>query len=241
MTLPLPPISLLAGAALFLDFDGTLVDFADRPNAIVVDDSLRALLQALTRKLNGRVAVISGRSLEDLAGHLAIDGLPIVGSHGLETRDSNGAVSQCERPRSLDAVIGAVTGFARLRDLVVEPKPAGIALHFRNRPRDQAAATEFVERLAARHEMTVQRGAMVVELRANGPDKGSIVRQFMAQSPFTSGTPVVMGDDLTDEHAFAAAIDMGGTGILVGDTRPTMAQFRLASVPGARLWLASGL
>jgi len=236
-----PPISLLIDAALFLDFDGTLVDFADRPDTIEIDDSLRALLRALSRKLGGRVAVISGRSLEDLAAHLAIVDLPIAGSHGLETRDSGGILSRCERPAGLDAVIGAVADFARRRGLVAEPKPSGIALHFRNRPQDRAAAAEFVEGLAAQHGLTVQQGAMVVELRPSGPNKGSIVRQFMAQPPFTCGRPVVIGDDLTDEHAFAAGIDLGGTGILVGEPRPTKAPFRLPSVSAVRKWLESGL
>lgn len=241
MNLSFPPVSLLVDASLFLDLDGTLIEFADRPDAIEVGEPLRDLLRALIVKFNGRVAVISGRSLSDLSDRLAIADLSAAGSHGLESRRSVGRVERFPVPEGLAAVIAEACDYARRHDLVAEPKPSGIALHFRSDPAAEAGAVALFDRLASRHGLIVQRGAMVVELRPPGPDKGSIVRQFMAEPPFSAGSPVVVGDDLTDEDAFAAGLALGGTGILVGADRPTAARFRLPSVSAVRQWLRSAL
>ena len=78
---------------------------------------------------------------------------------------------------------------------------------------------------------------MVVELRTPGPDKGDSLRLFMAQAPFADATPVMVGDDMTDEHAFAAAADLGGWSVLVGDPRPTAALYRLPDPAAVLAWL----
>ncbi len=235
--LPPPPPGLIDGASLFLDFDGTLVEFAGAPDGIHVAASLRDELEKLRDRLDGRLAVISGRGLDELGDYLGIAAIGLAGSHGLERRLPDGRCFPAEAPPGLDALIGEARAFAAPRDLIVEPKPAGVALHYRGAPEHEAAVDRFAHELAQAHGLLVQRGAMVRELRPPGWDKGEVLRAFMAEPPFALGRPVMVGDDLTDEHAFAAANALGGASVLVGPERVTAAAYRLASVGAVRDWI----
>lgn len=235
--LPLPPRDLLDDASLFLDLDGTLVDFAATPDGIHVGEPLRDLLADLLDRLGGRVAVISGRSLDDLSGHLSLEGLPLAGSHGMERHGADGVRSRADIPSSVHEARLAAQAFASREGLHAESKPAGVALHFRDRPEAAEAVDSFMTALAGQHGLLVQRGSMVRELRPAGDHKGDVVRAFMGEPPFRSGRPVVVGDDFTDEDAFAAALALGGSAILVGDERPTHARYRLPTVAAVKDWL----
>ncbi|HYD13688.1 MAG TPA: trehalose-phosphatase [Allosphingosinicella sp.] len=235
----LPPLpALIDGAALFLDFDGTLVELADTPDAIAVPAGLAPMLERLRRKLEGRLAIVSGRSLADLERHLPLHGIAFSGSHGLELQLVDGTRLPLSVPIGLDDVRAKVDAFAAARPgLLVEDKPAGIALHYRLAPGEGAAADAFMTALAKERGMTVQRGAMVVELRPTGATKGDALKAFMTEPEFAGARPLFMGDDLTDEHGFAAAAGLGGAGILVGPARDSAARFRLGSVKEAARWL----
>lgn len=232
-----PPDSLLDGAALFLDFDGTLVELAETPAAIRVPPGLAPLLARLKARLDGRLAIVSGRALADLDRHIWPDGVSVSGSHGLETRLTDGTLLPLEIPDGMDEVRARVRDFASTDGLLVEDKPAGVALHYRQAPDEAEAARMFMDALAAEWGLTVQHGAMVAEVRAPGGDKGDAMRAFMAEPPFRGARPVFVGDDLTDEHAFVAAAELGGAGVLVGPMRETAARYRLASVAGVAEWL----
>ena len=237
--LPPPPPNLLDGAALFLDFDGTLVELADAPGAIRVSPDLRPLLKRLRRRLEGRLAIISGRSLADLERHVACGGIAFSGSHGLELRLPDGTALPLSIPAGLEAMRAAVIAFAEGKEgLLVEEKPVGIALHYRLAPAEAQRAETFMAELARAHGMTLQRGQMVVELRPEGATKGDALRAFMTEPDFAGARPVFVGDDLTDEHGFEAAAGLGGAGILVGPDRPTAARFRLATVAAVSDWLS---
>lgn len=235
---PLPPAALLDGAALFLDFDGTLIELAETPDSITVAPHLRELLERLSRRLGGRLALVSGRSIADLDRYVSVPGIPFSGSHGLELRLGDGTLVPLHAPRSLDEVRDRVRRFADERGgLLVENKPAGVALHFRRAPDVARPAIDFMEHLAGEWDLVVQHGNMVVELRPAGADKGDAVRALMVEEPFAGARPVFVGDDLTDEHAFAAVAQMGGAGVLVGQPRPSAALYRLPSVAGVAEWL----
>jgi len=237
MTLPAPPPALLDGAALFLDLDGTLVDFAMTPDGIEVCDRLRGLLRTLQQRLDGRVAVISGRALDDLDSHLDLEGLALAGSHGLERRLADGRHEASDAPASVAAATADAHAFAADHRLIAESKPGGVAVHFRSDPGLEDTVDRFVNRSADRHGLVVQKGSMVRELRAPGRNKGDVVRAFMAEEPFAGGRPIVLGDDFTDEDAFGAAKALGGAGILVGPERKTAARFRLSDVAAVKSWL----
>ncbi|MFN3725179.1 MAG: trehalose-phosphatase [Allosphingosinicella sp.] len=231
-------MALLDGAALFLDFDGTLIELAETPDSITVSADLPRLLERLRDQLHGRLALVSGRALSDLDRYLSISGIPFSGSHGLELRLGDGTLVPLHAPRGLDEVRERVRRFAADRGgLLVEDKPAGVALHFRLSPDAANSAIDFMERLARESDLVVQHGNMVAELRPAGADKGDAVRALMTEEPFKGARPVFVGDDLTDEHAFAAVADMGGAGVLVGPLRETAALYRLPSVAGVAEWL----
>ena len=235
--LPLPPASLLEHAALFLDFDGTLVDFVIDPDKAAVDGRLRSLLERLTARLNGRLAILSGRSLDEVTDRIGLGPIAMAGSHGLERRAFDGRVIRAPTPPGLAVAIDAARAFTEQQGLLLEVKAAGVALHYRDAPHNEPLVDDFARALADRTQLVVQSGKCVRELRVPGADKGDAVRAYMTEPPFASGSPVVMGDDLTDEHAFAAAAALGGCGILVGEPRATAARFRLPSVAATLTYL----
>jgi trehalose 6-phosphate phosphatase len=233
-----PPLTLLHRAALFLDFDGTLVELAEAPDAIRVPGGLADLLLGLAERLGGRLAIVSGRSLADLDRHVRCGGVAMSGSHGLELRLADGTLLPLARPEGLDEARGEIARFAAAADgLLVEEKPASVALHFRQAPERASEAISLMEALAARTGFTVQHGKMVAELRPAGADKGDALRALMREPAFAGARPLFMGDDLTDEHAFEAAAALGGAGILVGPERATAARFRLDGVNEVAEWL----
>jgi len=238
--LPLPPPALLDRASLFLDFDGTLVDFVIDPSAAAADHRLRALLRELWARLDGRLAILSGRSLADLTARLDLTEMAMAGSHGLERRLADGTVTSAPIPPELSIATSAARNFATAHNLLIECKPAGVALHFRDSRHAEPAVDAFARTLAADTGLELQSGSCVRELKVPGADKGDAVRAFMAEPPFIAGSPVVVGDDLTDEHAFIAAIALGGSAVLVGEPRETAAQFRLPTVEATLAWLGKG-
>lgn len=232
-----PPLSF-AGTALFLDFDGTLVELADAPDLIRVPDTLPPLLGRLAERLEGRLAIVSGRAIADLDRHLGRTALAISGSHGFELRLADGRVLAGATPAQLAEVRREVSRFAASSaGLLVEEKPAGIAVHYRQAPREEGRVAAFLAGLAERNGLVLQRGKMVVELRPPGADKGEALRRMMREPPFDGARPLFVGDDLTDEHAFAAAAALDGAGILVGTPRETAARWRLPGVAAVARWL----
>jgi trehalose 6-phosphate phosphatase len=241
--LPPPPSGLLREASLFIDFDGTLVDLVERPDAVIVDDGLRDLLGALGALYDGRLAIVSGRSIAQLdamlgpiAGRLAVSG-----SHGSEHR-WQGLEVRPVRPLALDDATEALRRFAAGHPgAIVEAKSYGVALHYRLTPSVKDAAHDLARRLGETYGLALQSGKMMVELRVAGGDKGGAVRQMMRRPPMSGSRPICLGDDLTDETAFAAARELGGAGILVGPARVTEAVYGLPDVAAVRAWLAGAM
>jgi trehalose 6-phosphate phosphatase len=235
---PPPPLSRLAPRRLFLDFDGTLVELAETPGGIAVPNALKPLLDRLAERLEGRLAIVSGRAVDDLRRHLGASAAVLSGSHGAELHYVDGRHVPVSAPPGLAAARAAVHRFAAGGDgLLIEDKPAGIALHYRLAPERAQEADAFLEALAERSGLALQRGKMVAELRPAGSDKGAALRRLMGEPPFAGARPVFVGDDLTDEDAFRAAAALGGDGVLVGPARPSAARWRLDEVADVTRWL----
>ena len=214
--------------ALFLDFDGTLVDIAATPEAIQVPDDLSRRLHDLADRLDGRLALISGRSLDDVERYLPRLHIARAGSHGIDRRRADGGALDSE-PQAFPAEVQArLSEFAAAAGFTLETKPHGGALHYRSRPELEDEGLQFAQKLAAAHALKVKRGKCVIELVRPGADKGGAVRAFMADPAFAGSLPVFIGDDVTDEDGFAAVGEFGGAGILIGDRTPTLAQYQLA-------------
>jgi trehalose 6-phosphate phosphatase len=238
--MPAPPLTLLDRAALFLDFDGTLIELAESPDAIDVPAHLPDLLGRLSRSLGDRLAIVTGRSLADLERHLPLEGVACAGSHGLEIRLPGGPCVPVAAPEGMAEARARASDFgSRHPGLLIEEKPAGIALHYRRAPAAEAATRSFAAELAESLGWTLQLGKMVAEVRPSGASKGDAMIAILAEPPFAGARPVFVGDDITDEAGFAAAAEAGGAGILVGPERPTAARYRLDSVAALARWLES--
>jgi trehalose 6-phosphate phosphatase len=235
-----PPVDLIRGASLFLDFDGTLVDIADRPDGVIVEDRLRRALSALDQALPGRLAIVTGRPLDEVADLLGIDGISFGGSHGAEMQWPDGRRLEAVPPAWLSPTISRLETFSRDRaGVLVEAKPFGVALHYRQAPDEERACRRFAESLAETSDIHLLNGKMVVELRVPGIDKGAAIQAFMAEAPMAGTRPIMFGDDVTDEAGFIMAGSLGGTGVLVGEDRPSAARYRLPSVARTLAWLES--
>jgi trehalose 6-phosphate phosphatase len=219
-----------------------LVDLADTPEAVSVDDALKQLLGALAVRLEGRVALVSGRSIERLDAFLGGAGsaLGMIGSHGAQTRLPGGNIECPDRPPALDRAARLVADrFAGRAGVFIETKPLGVGIHYRLDPSAEREAHALAEAFAEASGLHVQHGKMMVELRLPGHDKGSAIAVLLGRAPFAGHRPVFLGDDLTDEAGFAACADRGGAGILIGEPRKTRALYRLGGVAEARAWLGA--
>ena len=140
-----------------------------------------------------------------------------------------------------DGVRVAVRSFhdfaAQHPGVIVEDKGVSAGLHYRQAPGVQDKADTLARSIAEETGLKLQPGAMVLELKTPGTDKGTALTAFMQETPFAGSVPVMLGDDLTDEHAFVAARALGGFGVLVGPPRETAARYRLDDVDTVLEWL----
>jgi len=238
VSLPPPKPLRLSEAALFLDIDGTLAPIAARPQDVRPDARRTRLLDKLKEGLEGRLAVVTGRTLADVDRILEGRITCVAAVHGLIRRDCDGALHEPDLHPGLVRATRALHAFA-LRDsgLLVEEKGASVALHFRLARTYAAEARVTAQRLARETGLFLQHGDMVEELRTPGPSKGDSIRGFMETAAFAGMTPVFAGDDVTDEHGFAEVARLGGYGVLVGSPRETHARFGLRNVEDVMAWL----
>jgi trehalose 6-phosphate phosphatase len=241
--LPAPKPLRLGETALFLDLDGTLAPIAARPQDVRPDPRRTSLLERLALRLDGRLAVVSGRTLADVDRILEGCVPAVAAVHGLVRREPGGRVFEARpHPNLTRATEGFRAFAARDAGLIVEEKGGlSVALHFRLTSRHAEAARACARALAAETGLTLQEGDMVEELRTPGANKGDSVRAFMGHAPFAGARPVFVGDVATDEDGFAAAQTLGGVGVGVGAAKPTLAGFRLAGVEAALAWLEAAL
>lgn len=234
-----PPLADLATITLFLDLDGTMLELIDRPDQVMADAALQALLTRLADRMDGRLAVVSGRSIAQLDAILGsvAHRLALSGSHGSEHR-WRGVRAHPVRPSTLDEAHARFQDFADAHaGVLVENKSFGVALHYRMAPAAGAQAQALAAALAERHELHFQPGKMMVELRLPGGDKGKAIAMLMARPPMAGTRPWFVGDDATDEPGFTAVRALGGAGVVVGGRRPTQALYALSDPAAVRHWL----
>jgi trehalose 6-phosphate phosphatase len=233
----LPSIDL-SRSAFFLDIDGTLLDIAPVPQAVVIPDGLIENISRLREKCGGALAVVSGRSLEDIDALFAPLTLAAAALHGAMVRsDPNGPVAHIQRP--IPAELRAeFTALADMPGMFIEDKELTLALHYRLLEDGCLSPTRVaaVERSAAAAGFTLLHGKKVLELKPAGTDKGTALRGFMEKAPFAGRTPVFAGDDVTDGYAFAVLASLNGTGISVGKHFPD-ATYCVDTPAKLRAWL----
>lgn len=228
--------------ALFLDLDGTLAPIEATPALVLPTQRRTRLLAGLTARFGGAVAILSGRTIEEIDRILEDGCTAVSGVHGLTRRTTEGGLIKVLPSHRLDQARIMLGTFAEAHPgLVLEDKVHSLALHYRNAPETAEAVWDVCARLAELDELTVQQGHMVCELRTPGPDKGDSLRAFLSAAPFAGRAPIMVGDDLTDEHGFVAASEHGGFGVLVGPGRRTAARYALSDVEGVLEWLETAL
>ncbi len=231
-------------AALFLDVDGTLLEIAQHPEAVLPTERLVKLMPRLPEVTGGAVALISGRSLEDLDRLFGPLKLPAAAIHGLVRRDARGRVQRTAVGDDwLAAVVARLHRFVAAHSgLLLEDKGISVALHYRQRPDLEAEVEDFVASVRADlpQGAGVLAGRRVFEFKPTAQDKGSAIRAFMTEAPFAGRHPIFVGDDVTDELGFQAVNDLGGTSVKVG-APPTSACWRLDSVADVIRWLEAAI
>jgi trehalose 6-phosphate phosphatase len=227
--------------ALFLDFDGTLVEIAERPEAIIVEPGLSDTLAALRDRLDGALALVSGRSIVTLDGFLKPHRFDAAGLHGVEYR-LVGRLSPCrpeEHPKLRAAIASLPERLPRHPGVLIEDQGCSVVLHWRLAPEHEdevmGLATELAQALGS--EYRLQHGKAVAEILPARASKGGIIEFFLGEQPFAGRIPVFVGDDLTDELGFAVLNRRNGVSVRVGNG-PTIAQRRIETPAALRRCLS---
>lgn len=238
---PEPPAELSAAhVALFLDFDGTLVELAERPELVVVPADLPTILTQLEQRLDGALAIVTGRALGTLDELLAPAQLTVAAAHGTEGRMPGGEAFGPSEAAAAEAdriFAQLASRFAGEPRVILEKKAGAVALHYRQVPELEGQCREAINAVVAEAEgFHIVEGKFVFEARPSGTDKGTAVAALMQLPPFRGRTPVFFGDDRTDEDGFAEVQALGGLGVKVGAGQ-TSAQYRTNSVTSMRALL----
>lgn len=226
--------------ALFLDVDGTILHLRDTPDGVEAGENLLSILEVILGRLAGAVALVSGRSIDNLDDLFKPHRLPTAGLHGLERRDASGTVHKVEEPEALDELRPPLLQLAGTSTkIILEDKGHALAVHYRLDPGLGADIKNQVEELVRpfASDLHVIHGKMVSEIKPWLADKGSAIRDFMGEPPFKSRLPVFIGDDTTDEDGFEYVNKLNGYSIRVGDCAETAARYSLPGVDEVIDWL----
>src|ERR1700676_3779579 len=207
--------------AILLDIDGTLLDLAPTPREVWVPPGLAKTLNRLVEKTSGALALVSGRSLNDIDLIFAPEQFPGVGGHGAEMRLSSDSEAVAVHAPPMDKELKRrLAAIARLSPgILLEDKGYSLALHYRLAPHAERAIYEAISLIRAdlpNAPIEVLPGKCVYEIKHSGFNKASGVTELMNHEPFKGRRPVFIGDDVTDESVFAIIPDFGGLAFSVG-------------------------
>jgi trehalose 6-phosphate phosphatase len=214
----LPPLDQ---TALLLDIDGTLLDLAPTPREVWVPPDLANTLGRLLIRTSGALALVSGRSLNDIDLIFAPEQFPAVGGHGAEMRLSTDSEAVATHAPPMDKELKRrLAAIAKLSPgILLEDKGYSLALHYRLAPHAEKAIYEAVSLIRAdlpNAPIEVLPGKCVCEIKHSGFNKASGVVELMTHEPFKGRRPIFIGDDVTDESVFAIMPDFGGLAFSVG-------------------------
>ena len=227
--------------ALFLDFDGTLAEIAETPDAVVLDPSLPSVLARLRDRLGGALAIISGRPIAFLDRSLGVRQVRRcrIARPRIPHRRASIAVQAGGSPRPAAGVAQLQEKLGVHQGLILEDKGCSVAVHWRLVPEHANFATDiarsFADMLGPAYR--IQYGKAVAEILPATSGKGQVIETFLEEQPYRGRRPVFIGDDLTDENGFEAVNHQGGFSIRIGEGE-TVARRRLASPADLRRCLA---
>jgi trehalose 6-phosphate phosphatase len=228
--------------AVLLDIDGTLLDLAPTPREVWVPPGLSKTLNRLLARTSGALAMVSGRSLNDIDLIFAPDQFPGVGGHGAEMRVGADSESVATHAPPMDKELKRrLAAIAKLSPgILLEDKGYSLALHYRLAPHAEKAIYAAVSLIRAdlpNAPIEVLPGKCVCEIKHSGFNKATGVRELMTHEPFKGRRPLFVGDDVTDETVFAIMAELGGIAFSVGRRAKGVAGY--FDDPGdVRAWLA---
>ncbi len=219
--LPRALIPHLDRCAILLDIDGTLLDLAPTPREVWVPPGLENTLTTLLKKTSGALALVSGRSLNDIDLIFAPQRFPAVGGHGAEMRlDGETAAVAVHAPPLDQELKGKLAAIAKISPgILLEDKGYSLALHYRLAPHAEQSIYDAVAAIRQDHPdapIEVLPGKSVCEIKHAGFTKATGVLELMRHAPFEGRNPVFIGDDVTDETVFAIMPQLRGMAFSVG-------------------------
>jgi trehalose 6-phosphate phosphatase len=213
-----PAVDEARRIALFLDLDGTILDIATAPTAVTTPPDLVETLRSLQDSLWGAVAVLTGRKIAEVDRLLAPLRLPAAGVHGSEIRvEPDGDIASMAEAvpahlrKDVEKLAESHSG------TLFEDKGLSIAVHYRAVPSLEKVLEAELRRILDRHtsRLVLSHGRRVLELVPEQSTKGVALEKMMRLPPFRDRLPVMIGDDMPDETALAAAVGLGGLGLKV--------------------------
>ena len=226
--------------ALFLDVDGTLLDIAATPDSVVVPEGLAKLLGRLSEGLDGALAIITGRRLQDIDTLLAPEKLVGAGVHGAQLRTTpSGAITSVAAPIS-EAIVAKLTRLVeQWPGVFIELKGPGLAIHYRQAPALEAEVISALRSHLASHanDLVILPGKKLFEVIPAGYSKGKVLATLAALPSFQNRVPIMIGDDVGDEPAFKAAEQMSGHALKVAGEHFGHQGVDLEGPAGVLTWL----
>jgi len=204
--------------ALFLDCDGTLLDIAPTPNEVRVPPGLVELLTQISKHLDGALAVLTGRQLAEIDTLLAPAMFVGAGVHGSELRTiPGGAIARVATTLPSSLVQEVMRRTQKLPGIIAEPKGPGLAVHYRQAPHLKESLEAELRALLSQFPdgLVLSPGRKLFEIVPAGHSKGTALEEILALPAFAGRRPIMIGDDMGDIPAFAAAHRYGGTGLRV--------------------------
>ena len=233
--------------SLFLDFDGTLVDIVEKPEAVAVDPALPAVLAQLKQRLGGALALVSGRPISFLDARFRPHRFDAAGLHGTEHRIA-GRHSPCrpeDHPALREAVDKLYAALETHPGILIEDKGCSVAIHWRMAPHQADFARETAQTMveALGPDYRIQSGKAVAEILPASSGKGPVIETFLQAEPYRGRCPIFIGDDVTDENGFKSVNAHDGLSVRVGPGA-TVAQARVGTPAALRhslqIWADGG-
>ena len=235
ITRPSPPL-IGANNALFLDFDGTLAALQDDPETVQLPETSRSAIIAFADQLGGAVAIVTGRDIRDIDRRVPRS-IWRAGGHGVEICAPNQPPAPEAQPAPSELSEGFADVIAPFDEVWCEPKGPIIAVHYRQNPEAKDALGTALHAVVERLDgYKLQAGKMVFEAKPVNANKGKAVAALMREAVFADRTPIMLGDDVTDEDGFKAVHELGGFAVKVGEG-DSVAEFGLASTHDVSEWL----
>ena len=236
----MPPLISLRECAVFLDFDGTLAEIAQRPSSVRVAPETHTILRSVFETTNGSVAIVSGRPLAEIDTLLKPFILSVAAVHGASIRYPDGSIWHYSLPHGILPRLfkKAQKALGKYDGVIIENKGMAIAIHFRDRPELGPLCRAVARHIAnSSPRLICQAGKMVIEIVPSDVGKGAAIRSLLQVPPFFGRRPIFAGDDLTDECGFDAVNAHGGISIKIGGGE-TRAAYKLDDPGSLRQWLS---